>query len=440
MKLYDSKLELLAIRSICKSDKKLKRKLLASVNVDYFHSDVAREAIERIFVLVKKESDIPDYSSLTSDPVISESSRDILKKQRDYLSTEKDLVKTIKNLFKYKQARDLYFLSEKINETLTKDKVDVSKLIEETTKQVSKLKVKLSTKEEFFHFGESENSKSIIDRLLDDTPPLTVPTGFKAFDFINGGIAYGSLFTICGNSGSGKTSLAVQMAQNMALFGREDVVYIPLEMTELETSERIFANQAGIDLLKIKNKTLSDKEKKKIIKANKKFNTDLASDGTRFSIYAPDEGITMSQLLLNVKPFGYRVVIIDYAGLLEGMGGDSQWQLLGEAAREAKIWAKNNNAVVVFLAQSKDKEHALRYSQVIMDHSNNLWIWIANDETRENKIMAIKQLKARNQKMFDFNLSYDDDLYRVFDSDSQEFKNDTNEKDKNSNKEYLDTV
>ncbi len=152
MKLYDSKLELLAIRSICKSDKKLKMKLLASVTSDYFHSDAAKEAIERILTLVKKESDIPDYNSITSDPVISEASRDILKKQREYVSSEKEVSKTIKSLFKYKQARDLYFLSEKINETLTQDKVDVSKLIEYTTTKVSKLKVKLETKEEFFHF------------------------------------------------------------------------------------------------------------------------------------------------------------------------------------------------------------------------------------------------------------------------------------------------
>ena len=82
-----------------------------------------------------------------------------------------------------------------------------------------------------------------------------------------------------------------------------------------------------------------------------------------------------------------------------------------------------------------DKEHTLRYSKVIADHANNLWIWTANDETRENKVMQIKQLKARNQKMFDFTLSYDDDLYRVFD-----YKENNGSLDKEDKKEKLDSI
>lgn len=434
MKLYSSSLELLAIKSICKSDKKVRHKLLGSISKDYFYSDAAKEAIERIFTLVKKGVDTPSYTDLYSDPVISESSRAILKRQSNVIKDSKELKRTLKNLFKYKQARDLYFLSEKINETLTQDKVDVSKLLEETTNKVSKMKNKLETEQEFFHFGKSFNSKSIVDTLVDDTPPRMVCTGFSEFDDTNGGFAYGSLVGLGGPAGGGKTALAIQLGLNAARIGREDVCYIPLEMTEVETGERIFSNLSGIPALDIKNKKLSKKQIKKLRKTEKRFNEDLNKDGTRFTIFCPYEGITMTEALLAVRPYGYRVVIVDYLGLLEGTGGDSQWQAMGDAAREAKIWAKANNAVVILLAQLDDKDHILRYSKVLKDHANNLWTWLMTDESREAKIMDIHQGKARNQKMFNFKLSFDDDLYRVFNH------SDSMPSDKKEKSDYLDTI
>jgi replicative DNA helicase len=436
MKLYSSSLELTAIKSICKSDKRLSAKLLGSINKDYFYSDPAKEAISRILTLIRKESEVPSFSTLCSDPVISESNREVLKKHSDYIKEPKELKKTLKNLFKYKQARDLYFLSEKINESLTQDNVDVEKLLEFTVGKVSKMKNKLSTEQEFFHFGKSYNSDSIVKRMLDNNKAKVVPTGFNDFDKVNGGFAWGSLVAFGGPAGGGKTALALQVALNIALKFHEDVVYIPLEMSEEETCERIFSNLSGIPAIDIKNKKLSTKQKEKLLKTEKRFTKKLKKYGNRFTIYNPYDGLTMTDALLAVRPYGFKVVILDYLGLLEGVDGEAQWQKLGEAAREAKLWAKANNAIVIVLAQLDDKDHILRYSKVLKDHANNLWTWLMTDEARENKIMEIHQGKARNQKMFPFTLSFDDDLYKVFDHrDSAVSLNSGSKKS-----DYLDTV
>lgn len=438
MKMFDTKLELLTIKSICDAKGKVSAKLFGSVDEDYFYSEPAKEAFSRILKLVRKESELPSYKSLFSDPVISETSRAILKKNREIIENEKEMQKVVKNLFAYKQARDLYSISENLNEALTQDKVDVSELVDFTLESTSKLKKKLDTQQEFFHFGKNANSETILKKLISKDKEALIPTGFPIFDNTNGGFADGGLVVFAGNTGGGKTSLAIQLGLNVARFAREDVAYIPLEMTEYETCERIFANLAGVDLLKIKKGELSKPEEKRIKKTWRKFNEDLNSDGTRFTIFCPYEGLTMTEALLSVRPYKFKMIILDYLGLLEGVGGESQWQAYGEVAREAKIWAKNTGAIVVLLVQSSDKEHILRYSQVVKEHANNLWIWMATDETRANKVMDIKQQKARNQKMFDFQLGFDDDLYRVFDLNSN---SDNEKEDKDNNKkDVLDTL
>ena len=231
---------------------------------------------------------------------------------------------------------------------------------------------------------------------LAKTKPRLVPTGFKTFDDRNGGIAYGSLFGIGGNAGGGKTSTALQLGQNMARIGRENVAYVSLEMDEDETFERILANVSAVPLQRIKQKKTSPSEDKKIIKAYKTYVHDLKSDSTRFTIFVPEEDVNIQEVLLTLKPYGYRVIIIDYLTLLKNTGSDGseqQWEKLGDVGRTCKVWAKANDCIIGLLAQVSE-EGILRYSQALKEHANNLWTFTANSESRENKIMKINRLKS----------------------------------------------
>jgi len=238
---------------------------------------------------------------------------------------------------------------------------------------------------------------------------------------------------IGGPAGGGKTSLALQLAQNMSESGMEDVVYVPLEMDEDETMERILANKAGVKLSRIKQKKTSESEDQRIVKAYKKHVKTLKKNKVRFTIYAPEEDVTIDEVLLLLKPYGYRVIIIDYLTLLKGTDGDDasekQWQKIGQIGRRCKIWAKANNAIVILVAQV-DEEGRLRYSRALKEHANILWTWPVNKETRENKVMKIQSEKARNMVMVDFELGYDDELFQVFDiTKTEDSKEDTSNTD-----------
>jgi hypothetical protein len=134
------------------------------------------------------------------------------------------------------------------------------------------------------------------------------------------------------------------------------------------------------------------------------------------TIWSPEEDYGIEEMLFMLKPYKYRVVIIDYISLLKGADGDDQVKALGRIARFAKVYAKNTNTVVVLLAQLSD-EGQVRYARAIKEHANNLWSWHMNEEESETSILDIRQQKARNQLRFNFQLSSHNSSMRITDVD-----------------------
>jgi len=447
MKLYNQELELLILFSICDADNKVKNKLLANTSESHFYSDFTRETFNRISAQVRNDSEIPSFNELLVDPVLSEDTRKQLKKlSRDLTPIkEKKFLRRLKQLHQYRQIRDLYFLSENINNELQKEKVKIGDILENAAETLSRARANVNTKNEVHHLGKSNNVSPVIKRLLDKSPPNLVPTGFSAWDNRNGGMAYGSLIGIGGPAGGGKTALALQLALNMSEIGKEDVAYVPLEMDEEETLERIISNKSGVPLYKIKQRKTNQAEDDAIIDAYNKYVKQLKKDDTRLTIFAPESDVSIEEVLLTLKPYGHRVIIIDYLTLLKGTGSDDsvekQWQKIGDIGRRAKIWAKSNNTIVILVAQIDD-EGKLRYSRALKEHANVLWTWPVNKETRENKVMKISSEKARNMTLIDFELSYDDELFQVFDNNSERARNKSEDTDDNEHAkdDYLANV
>lgn len=434
MKLFNHKLELRAIKSICEADRKYKNKLLAVLHEEHFYSPAAVEARKRIGVLVRANGEIPGYLELCTDPVISEDSRKVLSKfEVEPLSSTKRMLEVINQMHQYFQMRKLYFLSEKINDSLLKDKIDISELLEEASNEITKARVKSDATQPIFHMGMGNNSTSVVKDLLNDDKVEYVPTGFDAFDSRNGGIFSGSLFLIGGTTGGGKSSLVISLLKNMSL-NAESVAYVPLEMTETESMARLVSDLSQVPLQKILQKKLAKGEKKAIKKAYMKYVEKLKKAGNRFTIYSPEEDMTAEEILLMLKPYNHKVIVIDYISLLKGVDGDDAWQQLGKVARMCKIYAKNNNMIIVLLVQI-NKEGEVRYSKATVEHANNAWFFVATDETREAGILNIKQQKARNQAMFDFQLAFTPDTMTITDVDgnySEGQNDDTQEQDDES--------
>ena len=97
--------------------------------------------------------------------------------------------------------------------------------------------------------------RSALDVLVDLNDKVTtgnvaeyqpVPLGFTPLDkTIGAGLRTGELLLIGGAQGTGKTTMALQMARNVASGGQANVLYICFEHDELYLLNRLIADSKG---------------------------------------------------------------------------------------------------------------------------------------------------------------------------------------------------
>lgn len=414
MKLYSVDLEMGALLTALKSKDKINRaKFWAKLNEDFFHDDVTKSIYKRI-KKINSKGDFPEFDDLIVDPLLSEETREELSTADVKVRNSESGIKKLYNkLDEYRKVRLIYFNAQQILKTLDNETVDIDNLVSSLLNTTTKVAIANVAEDDQLVMGVQSNSKKFLDNVLNKGKLDAVPTGFYTFDERNLGLLCGSLVTLAATSGGGKSLMAVQLGINIARAGKR-VRLVPLEMTKEECYARVISNISGITMRKIMNGKLTDNERRKINKKWKAFEKECKKLGGRFTIWDPEEDLTMEDVLNISKPYNDDVIIIDYIGLLSGVDGDDAWQALGRVARYAKIWAKNNKKIVVLAAQLSD-DGQIRYSKAIKEHSNLMWTWTYGDENRESGVIDIVQQKARNQDPFDFQLGIDMAKMRIFD-------------------------
>ena len=415
MKLIAVPAEQFLIKFILTTTEELAHKALSQLTPSHFGYEPTLEAYSRIAYIAKNDGTILSHYELLSDPVVSETSRKILAMYtKKVILTEPQIRQAVTILDKYRKARHLYYGAENVIKSLKQDRVDINQLIQTQYNSVVAAKSETGNIATIINYGQNNNSSQLIRDILKGKEVPAIPTGIAAFDDINRGVFLGSLFIIGSSSGGGKSVCAQTIGMNMANFGA-NVCFVPLEQNEVEINQRLISNLASIEMPKIISpRRLIDAEKKKITKAYKKWVDGLKRKRAKFTIWKPNEDISMEDILFYLKPMYYRVIIIDYLGLTKGVGGDDQWQKLGEAARKAKIFADTNKCIVILLAQVND-EGSVRYSKAITDHANLAWYWVRDKQSKESHILRINQRKARNQSDHSFNLLEEFQYMRVRD-------------------------
>ncbi len=211
------------------------------------------------------------------------------------------------------------------------------------------------------------------------------------------------------------TVASVQLLKNMAIHA--PAALVPLEMGRESMTSRLASNLSGIEVGKIIQKKLTEREIEKVRDGFRKWEKFLEDQDSRYTIFEPDADVSIEEILYGLQPYGFKVILIDYMSLLKGVDGDDQWKKLGEVARFAKVWGKRNNTLVILLAQLSE-DGLLRYSRTVGEHAASLWRFIATAETKKEGIIKIEQGKARNQNPFSFILGIDYATMRVYDVDN----------------------
>jgi replicative DNA helicase len=256
------------------------------------------------------------------------------------------------------------------------------------------------TSQPMLHIGSGQSLddlNSMIDATLSDRKDLFVTTGMDALDEAYGGFAKGNVVTISANSGGGKTALALNMATEMARRGLR-THYCTLEMTKQESVDRITANLAQVPHDNIRLGNCSPNEKKRIVKAWRRYRKIARKRHGRLSIWdtKEEDEFTPQMLELSIKAMKYDVVVVDYITLFSSKHSDT-WKMQMEYSRFFKKMAKRLNCVIVLLTQLNEDDQ-IKYGKSIKENTDYWFYWKYGEDEEDDEQTDMKTGKARHSK------------------------------------------
>lgn len=192
---------------------------------------------------------------------------------------------------------------------------------------------------------------------------LGVSTGIKDLDRVIMGLNKSDLILLAARPGMGKTSFALNIAENVAINKEKKVAFFSLEMSKEQLVSRILSTKGQIPGQNLRMGKLSDKEWERLIEAG-----DLVS---KSPIYIDDTpGITIPEMKAKIRRLGnFDLVIIDYLQLMSSARRiDNRVQEISEITRNLKIMAKELDVPVLTLSQlSRASEQRADHKPVLSD-------------------------------------------------------------------------
>jgi replicative DNA helicase len=186
---------------------------------------------------------------------------------------------------------------------------------------------------------------------------VEIPTGYACWDRLSGGLHKKELVLIGGRPGTGKTSLAMCLAENIAIPGRKPVGVLSLEMSAQDLMLRLLCSRARVNFHKLRTgfpeKGVAGVSEGDVAKLN------LAGQKIRAAGIYIDETPNISLLQVRSKlrqmkqRYGIRVAFIDFAQLIAPPRGleDNPVAAGTEMAKGLKNAAKELDIPIVVLCQ-----------------------------------------------------------------------------------------
>jgi len=406
MRKFNSKAEVIAIKTILDGKDALRNKLLTICWRDHFGYQPSLEVFDRISSLMQAGNELPSSIIFSTDPILSDSARALLAGDTlKAVHTEEDAQAIFRTLDEHRKVRHLLSAASQIADTYAgsgEAAAEEGLNVLETELVAAR---RSSEGIKMLHAGMGSNAEEKIKKILESSKPPLIRTGFKVFDTKTGGFARGNLVILASNYGGGKSVTGMQMALNM-YYNPARVALVTLEMDEDEYMERVLANVSGVQHDLLRRRAYSVTQKLKIYKAWKEFEDYGELNEARFTVFA-QPGLSTGELLMYFKPLAPDVLIVDYLNLLDSpKSGAQQWEELGATARQLKILGGQLNCVVVALTQMNE-DMQVKYSRAIAEHANYVWMWRYTDDERATHIIRVIQHKARNAPLYDFYLSED---------------------------------
>ena len=208
---------------------------------------------------------------------------------------------------------------------------------------------------------------------------IGVPTGFSSLDRLTTGMHPGDMVVLAARPGTGKTSLALNVADHVAVDRNTPVGIFSAEMTAVQLIKRMIASRGRVDGRKMISGELSPAEISSCTTASSKIN--------KAPLYIDEsQGLEINMLKAKARRMkmrhGIKLLIIDYIQLLHAKA-ESRVQEVSKISNSIKDIAKELKLPVLALSQlnrnveSQNREPKLsdlRDSGAIEQDADMVWL------------------------------------------------------------------
>ena len=190
-----------------------------------------------------------------------------------------------------------------------------------------------------------------IDMLHEREDPITgLPTGYHDFDELTSGLQPGDLIIIAARPSMGKTSLALNMAEYVALKRRAPVAIFSMEMPGEQLTIRLLASLGRIDQKRLRTGRLNEEDWPRLSSA-----VAMLSEAPIFidaaAALSPGEIRARARRLMREQN-SLGLIIVDYLQLMQVQGTtENRATEISEISRGLKALAKELNVPVIALSQ-----------------------------------------------------------------------------------------
>jgi len=193
-----------------------------------------------------------------------------------------------------------------------------------------------------------------VNQMADSPNDITgVPSGFVDFDKMTSGMQAGDLIVLAARPSMGKTALAINIAEHVALNEGLPVAVFSMEMGASQLAIRIVGSIGRIDQQRLRTGKLNQEEWPRLTEAIEKLrNISLHIDET--------PSLTPMELRANARRLARTcgklgLIVVDYLQLMSGntssSNGDNRATEIGEISRGLKMLAKELQCPVIALSQ-----------------------------------------------------------------------------------------
>ena len=233
---------------------------------------------------------------------------------------------------------------------------DVAKILDEAEQKIFGIGEEGSRMKQGF-----QGMDSLVVQLLDRVQEMSenpnditgVPTGFIDLDRMTSGLQAGDLVILAARPSMGKTALAINIAEHVALNEQLPVAVFSMEMGASQLAIRIVGSIGRIDQGHLRTGKLSDDEWPRLTEAIEKLRgISLHIDET--------PGLTTSELRGNARRLARQMggklglIVVDYLQLMSvstSMSEENRATAVGEISRGLKALAKVLQCPVIALSQ-----------------------------------------------------------------------------------------